>query len=114
MTFLNPHISDFLPFFPPQWAILNVTSVCWLMNTHDTFRRSEVRRTLRGRTLRWHHVLGMKKTPRIILTNGNMSPRGNVSMTPIGSEIILESAKTNRLLPHLLHSSSPPLTLTAI
>lgn len=35
-------------------------------------------------------------------------------MTPIGSEIILESAKTNMLLPRLLHSSSPLLTLTAI
>lgn len=33
-------------------------------------------------------------------------------MTPIGGEIILETAKTNTLLPRLLHSSSPPLTLT--
>lgn len=48
----------------------------------------------------------------MILNNGNTTLYGTVSMTPIGSKITLESAKTNRLQPCLLHSSSALLTHT--
>lgn len=41
----------------------------------------------------------------MVLNNGNTGLKGTVSMTPIGSKITLESAKTNRLQPCLLHSS---------
>lgn len=65
------------------------------------------------RALRCHMIYELKEEEgggwQIILNNGNTSLRGTVSMTPIGSKITLESAKTNRLQLCLLHSSSAQL-----
>ena len=64
------------------------------------------------RALRFHMIYELKEEEggwQIILNNGNTSLRGTVSVTPIGSKITLESAKTNRLQLCLLHSSSAQL-----